>query len=532
MYRTLSVVVAATLASSASVTFAQYSSDPTVPLAISATAADDVQGKIAAAPNDGQYISYFTGSGYDIYLDRRDHRGNSVWSAPVLIEDRAFSSTTDYAMVSDAAGNAYVVYNAADPANSTGALVKMASVSPTGSIRWTTVLHTSTLGPTSLGNGRAAVASDGFVWGAYSVGNDSVIARVNPTNGSLAVWRYLTENSSTKQICSGLQASTNGGVILSTVRYTTFTSPKTLRARRINADGTYGWGGDVGTPVFTTGSVQFGNFPDFISDGAGGAYFPWYTTSPLNCRVQRIDAAGTVLFGADGTPVSPNTSGTVGGVTTTLNRTNPSAVIGGDGRLYVFYRAYTGTISGSIFYGIGAQCFDSSGNRQWTDDGVMVEDYETSAGGIYDRGVGNACLFGTSAGCSYTNSSSAVNAVAVACRMDAAGTVSWRTTLASNLGTKYRFVASDMTGAAVFAWQGSSGPGNPSDLMAGRVNDDGTLGNSQIPGDLDGNGIVDGGDLGMMIGSWGQCAGCSADLNADGTVDGGDLGVLLGNWTI
>lgn len=46
-------------------------------------------------------------------------------------------------------------------------------------------------------------------------------------------------------------------------------------------------------------------------------------------------------------------------------------------------------------------------------------------------------------------------------------------------------------------------------------------------GDLDGNGKVDGGDLGMMLGAWGTND-PAADINRDGKVDGGDLGMLLG----
>lgn len=52
-----------------------------------------------------------------------------------------------------------------------------------------------------------------------------------------------------------------------------------------------------------------------------------------------------------------------------------------------------------------------------------------------------------------------------------------------------------------------------------------------IPGDLNGDGVVDGADLGGLLGSWGLCAGCPADLNGDGVVDGADLGILLSNWT-
>ncbi|MCA9286717.1 MAG: hypothetical protein KDA22_15950 [Phycisphaerales bacterium] len=47
--------------------------------------------------------------------------------------------------------------------------------------------------------------------------------------------------------------------------------------------------------------------------------------------------------------------------------------------------------------------------------------------------------------------------------------------------------------------------------------------------DLDGNGIVDGADLGELLAQWGT-AGPSGDLNGDGTVDGADLGLLLAAW--
>lgn len=47
--------------------------------------------------------------------------------------------------------------------------------------------------------------------------------------------------------------------------------------------------------------------------------------------------------------------------------------------------------------------------------------------------------------------------------------------------------------------------------------------------DFDGNDLVDGADLGFLLGKWGSAAG-AADLNQDGTVDGADLGALLGSW--
>lgn len=57
-------------------------------------------------------------------------------------------------------------------------------------------------------------------------------------------------------------------------------------------------------------------------------------------------------------------------------------------------------------------------------------------------------------------------------------------------------------------------------------------------GDLNGDGAVDGADLGTLLQSWGVQSGgdcgvgvpCGADLNGDGQVDGADLGLMLAAW--
>ena len=49
-----------------------------------------------------------------------------------------------------------------------------------------------------------------------------------------------------------------------------------------------------------------------------------------------------------------------------------------------------------------------------------------------------------------------------------------------------------------------------------------------VAGDLDGNGSVGGGDLAILLGSWGGTG--AADLDGNGTVDAGDLSILLGLW--
>jgi hypothetical protein len=50
--------------------------------------------------------------------------------------------------------------------------------------------------------------------------------------------------------------------------------------------------------------------------------------------------------------------------------------------------------------------------------------------------------------------------------------------------------------------------------------------------DINGDDVVNGTDLGLLLSAWGPCTSgdCPADLIADGVVDGGDLGTLLGRW--
>ena len=50
---------------------------------------------------------------------------------------------------------------------------------------------------------------------------------------------------------------------------------------------------------------------------------------------------------------------------------------------------------------------------------------------------------------------------------------------------------------------------------------------SDCPGDLNDDGAVNGGDLGLLLAAWG---GPGGDINDDGVTDGGDLGLLLSYW--
>jgi phosphodiesterase/alkaline phosphatase D-like protein len=48
--------------------------------------------------------------------------------------------------------------------------------------------------------------------------------------------------------------------------------------------------------------------------------------------------------------------------------------------------------------------------------------------------------------------------------------------------------------------------------------------------DLNADGTVNGGDLAILFGAWGPCAGCAADIDGNGEVEGDDLATVLSSW--
>ena len=99
------------------------------------------------------------------------------------------------------------------------------------------------------------------------------------------------------------------------------------------------------------------------------------------------------------------------------------------------------------------------------------------------------------------------------------------------------FERSDTGARTHIAWNPSSQPRTVlfTDGTAGCVEPgetrvlEGSDGCTIAMGDLNGDGVVDGSDLGLLLAAWGTTR-PGADLNGDGTVNGADLGLLLASW--
>ncbi len=128
-----------------------------------------------------------------------------------------------------------------------------------------------------------------------------------------------------------------------------------LHLQRVDGAGTLPWG---------AGSVPLVNQPNvqdnlhLVTDGAGGAFCVWDDprTGVDDTRVQRITAAGTFAFAADGIP-----AGVLAG-----QRFTARALADGAGGVIVTFRFNQ--------EGTFAQRIDASGARLWGDNGVALTD--------------------------------------------------------------------------------------------------------------------------------------------------------------
>ncbi len=448
----------------------QWSNDPASNLVIVDRSGEQVQTKVVPTADGGCYISWFDNStgGYDVYLQRLSAAGVEQWATGgVLVADRGFSSTQDYGLAVDTAGNALLTFRDDSGANIEGGNTQItaAKVAADGTLLWGMGGVQVTATSDFVAAPKIAGTSDGNVVVAWTQNADVVAHKLDADGVPFWGSAVTLAPSSGSFSASDLQAADDGTAIVSFIQSPGGAGARHLWAQKLAAaDGASLWpAAHVKVYDDPSGSLQFGNFPTFLHDGAGGGVFAWYTSSPsLQCRAQRILADGSEAFAHNGVEASTDGS---------RLRVNPSVAWSASSEeIFLFW---TELNSQQSQFGLYGQKLDAVGARQWSASGkellpvASVEISQVRALPWHDGAVvawAETVAFG--------------NQPLHASRVDGAGDFLWKPTIAdlatSATSTSRLAAASSVAGFAIFAW--SDGVAGGDDVLAQNLQPDGTLG--------------------------------------------------------
>ena len=354
--------------------WAQWSSDPSQNLALANNndGADQVQPKVKPLADGGWYVSWFDSDpndqppvGYDVYLQRLDANGYEQFPhGGIQVADLSNDWTQDYGLDIDTNGNALLAF--LDTREGANWQVTATKMDKSGNALWgpmgvqlTNFQKKSNYAP------KIAGTSDGNVMVAWTtvIANVGVVMVQRLDNNGNPLWRkpLIFREKDSNYMLADMHASDNGSVILSWTRDTGFYSEHQLRANKLSPTGKRLWGKNNVT-IFDQGSLQFGEFPYFVSDSHGGAVFGWYDSYPyLQSFAQHIRADGSEVFPHNGVPG-----------TTDTDRVSVEPSVSYDANADATYLFWTEEDSLQTVNGVYGQRFDGQGNALWNPLGLVL----------------------------------------------------------------------------------------------------------------------------------------------------------------
>jgi len=496
---------------SVSLANAQWSDDSTQHQVIADGPGEQVQPKIAPTADGGCYISWFSSqTGYDVRLQRLDNAGNEMWAHNgILIADRGFSSTEDYGLDVDSNGNAIIAFR---DDRFGGTLITAQSIAPDGSALWGANGVQLGLAADSLHSPDIASTSDGKAVIAWINNNNSNLAQIDGAGN--IVWNAVLSDPGGDSVnVASMHRSDAGSIIISWVQYGFFLGPKHLYAQKIASDGTEAWASHAA--VFDGGSLQFGNFPEFVADGSGGAVFSWYdTANALNVYFQRLNSNGLEVFTHNGFAAS------------THPRERVSPAVAFDFNSDSIYVAWVELDNNQGDQGLYAQHINASGNRMWSDSGMMISPIDSQSTSSI-----NAQVIDGNFGAFWIENIGGFGQEQVHARaITPGGTDAWGSTIlvASDTNERSRLTTAMSTDGFVIAgWQSGS---SAADIETHNINPDGTLGASSCPADLNGDGNLDFFDISAFLNAF-AAMNPVADFNDDGLFNFFDVSAFLTAFT-
>jgi hypothetical protein len=316
---------------------------------------------------------------------------------------------------------------------------------------------------------KIAGTTDGNVVVAWTQDVNTVAQKLDTSGSPLWGAGVTLTPSGSSLSASALHAADSGAAIVSMVHSVSGGGPRHIWAQKLaSADGAPLWGAaPLAVYDAAGGSLQFGNFPDFVADGSGGAVFSWYTSSPsLQCRAQRVDSTGSELFAHNGVETSTNGA---------RLRVSPAvSFAAADAETFVFWVESNSTQSQ---FGIYGQKLDSAGARQWSDEGKELVPLGTSQMSFVQNSV-----LADGALVAWIDSLAFGNDPIRGTRVDGDGNPVWSpplTDLATSSTSSSRLAGTlGAFGFGIYAWSdGGTGSG---DILAQNLNADGSLGPNSI----------------------------------------------------
>jgi len=462
--------------------FAQWSSNPAVNLAVCDTTGEQALAKISSTSDGGTYIAWFDNrnGSYAVYLQRLDQLGNKLWAPSGLLvsNNSQSSSLVDWDIMVDDNNNAIVAFT--DTRNSGNLNPFVYAISPNGNFLWGA--NGIDLNPTAdfQANPKLAKTSDGNIVVAwiiaatrYQVG----LQKISPAGAKLWGTNPIIIQSATEGYnYPDIVKSDSGGVILFHTATTGSFPAQTvkLRAKKITSAGSISWG----VNVQDLGKIAAFTTPKVYTDNNNGGLIAWHDDRDNNSLqsgfVQRVSSSGSLYFPVDGTEVS-----------LMANRHKFNPVVAFDNTTNETYVFWVETEPNQNQNGISGQKLSLNGTRQWTDNAKIFKDlsvpFSTSISYLTsEMGNGRAYLYYLEGSASGTND----KVEGFAC--NAAGGFLWTgnfTILSNPTSDKLQLVSTvDVYKNCKLAW--GDNRLDASGIYAQDINPDGQLGNSIVPVEL------------------------------------------------
>ncbi len=259
------------------------------------------------------WFDQFSGN-YDVRLQRLDARGVELWPRQgILISANPQSSSlVDWDLLCDRDDHCVLAFT--DTRAGSDLDVYAYRVDPSGAMVWgangVTLSNNSDYEPSP----KLCETSDGhFVCAWANTGAaDLRVQRIDRAGNLLypANGRSIPGDAGAVPAFCRLVAADNGGFILSWVRALAFNGLKHVHAQKFDAAGTPLWGGGTRLPIFDQASVPIAHEPRLLADGSGGAIFAWHFAlgQSFSVRAQRVLANGTEVFPHNGVDACTNAS--------------------------------------------------------------------------------------------------------------------------------------------------------------------------------------------------------------------------------